>query len=72
MDALTFRFTCRPPTGPFQWRHIAQIFVLGFVNFDVISSLPTLLISPNEKQTCYKQNYERAAWTSCSNWEQRY
>ena len=37
-----------------------------------VNSPSFFMFKPNEKQTCYKHHYERAAWTSCSSWEQRY
>ncbi|WP_274523381.1 hypothetical protein [Metasolibacillus meyeri] len=37
-----------------------------------VNSPNFFMFEPNEKQTCYKHHYERAAWTSCSSWEQRY
>ena len=30
------------------------------------------MFDPNEKQTCYKHHFVRAAWTSCTGWEKRY
>lgn len=27
---------------------------------------------PNERQICFKTHMERAAWTSCSEWDKKY